>query len=181
MRNARSTLIADADGEVNSPRSAPPTRSRWVQPAVLVVAVSATAVATWAVVRSPGDPGGQPGVVAVDGQRSDAAQSRVCDAFDLVRDAVSMQTNVDPGTDPAARAAVAANARLAALGGGEYLLSRLDPATPAALADPVRAFAKGIQDVGMNQLVGKPNSDPHVAALLVSAQEASVRIAQLCR
>ena len=78
-------------------------------------------------------------------------------------------------------AAVAANARLATLGGGDYLLSRLDPATPPELADAVRALANDFQDIGMNQLVGVPNSDPAVAALLGQAQAASDHIALVCR
>lgn len=86
--------------------------------------------------------------------------------------------NVDE--EALASAAVAANARLATLGGGEYLLSRLDPATPADLADAVRTFANDIQDIGMNQLVGIPNADPRVTALLGTAQGASERTTQMC-
>jgi hypothetical protein len=76
---------------------------------------------------------------------------------------------------------VAANARLATLGGGEYLLSRLDPATPSELADPVRSFANNLQDIGMNQLVGLPNTDPTVAARLSEAQAASQQITDMCK
>jgi hypothetical protein len=152
---------------------APPTQPRWVAPAALVIALIAMGVAAWALMQSPTQP-------AVDAQQSDAAKGRVCAAFDIVRQAVSMQTNADMGTDPVARQAVAANARLATLGGGEYLLSRVDPATPADLADAVRTFANDIQDIGMNQLVGIPNADPRVTALLGTAQSASERITQMC-
>lgn len=92
-----------------------------------------------------------------------------------------MQTNIDMGPDPVAREAVAANARLATLGGGEYLLSRLDPATPPELANAVRSFANNLQDVGLNQLVGMPNTDPTVAALLNEAQAASTQITDMCK
>jgi hypothetical protein len=118
---------------------------------------------------------------AVNAQQSDAARGRVCGAFDIVRKAVSKQTNTDLGRDPTAREAVAANARLAILGGGDYLLSRLDPATPPELADAVRALANNFQDIGMNQLIGVPNTDPAVAALLGQAQAASDHIAVMCR
>ena len=74
----------------------------------------------------------------------------------MVRKAVSVQTNIDLGPDVVAKEAVAANARLATLGGSQYLLSRLDPATPADLADAVRSFANNLQDVAMDQLVGVP-------------------------
>jgi hypothetical protein len=85
------------------------------------------------------------------------------------------------GLIPLRGKAVAANARLATLGGGEYLHSRLDPATPHELADAVRSFATNHQESGMNQLVGMPNTDPTVAALLNEAQAASTRITDLCK
>lgn len=166
-----STSGEEADDDAKPPTS--PTQQRWVAPAALVIAMIAVGLAAWALVQSPAEP-------AVDAQQSEAAKARVCDAFDIVLKAVSMQTNADLGADPVARQAVAANARLATLGGGEYLLSRLGPATPNDLADAVRTFANDIQDVGMNQLVGISNADPQVAALLGTAQDASERIARMC-
>ena len=134
----------------------------------------AIGIAIWALLRTPGE-------AAVNSQQSDDAKARVCVAFDMVRKAVSLRTNVDLGPDPVAKEAVAANARLATLGGGEYLLSRLDPATPPELADPVRSFANNLQDIGMNQLVGMANTDPAVAARLSEAQAASQQIADVCK
>ena len=122
-----------------------------------------------------------PGEAAVNAQQSDDAKASVCVAFDMVRKAVSVQTNADLGPDPVAKEAVAANARLATLGGGEYLLSRVDPATPPELADAVRSFANNLGDIGMNQLVGVPNTDPTVAARLSEAQAASQQIADICK
>jgi len=139
-----------------------------------VIAVIAVGVAIWTLVRAPGEP-------AVTAQQSDDAKARVCAAFDSVRKAVSVQTNVDLGPDVVAKEAVAANARVATLGGSQYLLSRLDPAAPADLADAVRSFANNLQDVGMAQLVGVPNTDPTMAARLSEAQAASVQIATLCK
>jgi hypothetical protein len=147
-----------------------------------VIAVIAVGVATWALVRSPGEAAvnaqQSPAVIA---QQSDDAKARVCVAFDTVRKAVSVQTNADLGPDPVAKEAVAANARLATLGGGEYLLSRLDPATPSGLADAVRSFANNLQDIGMNQLVGVPNTDPALAARLHEAEVVSPQIADMCK
>ena len=154
-------------------RPASPTQSRWVATAALVMAVIAVGVAIWALVRSPGEP-------AVNARQPDDAKAGVCGAFDVVRKAVSMQTNTDLGPDRVAREAVAANARLATLGGGEFLLSRLDPATPPELADAVRSFANNLQDIGMNQLVGVPNTDPTMAARLTEARASSQRIAGMC-
>lgn len=78
---------------------AQPTRSRWVAPAALVIAVIAIGVAIWALVRSPDEPAPSPGDPAVNAQQSDDAKGRVCAAFDIVRRAVSMQTNIDMGPE----------------------------------------------------------------------------------
>jgi hypothetical protein len=179
MPDESSDVQADRDMTHSHPGQ--PTRSRWVAPAALVIAVIAVGIAIWAVVRSPGEPARSPGEPAVNAQQSGDAKGRVCAAFDMVRNAVSIQTNSDLGPDPVAREAVAANARLATLGGGEYLLSRLDPATPPELADAVRSFANKLQEIGMNQLIGVPNTDPTVAALLNEAQAASQKITDLCK
>ncbi|MBB5165308.1 hypothetical protein [Mycobacterium sp. AZCC_0083] len=166
---------------LNAIRPAPPTQSHRVSTAALVIAVIALGVATWMLAQAPAEPSVTMAEPAVNAQQSDAAKGRVCGAFDIVRKAVSKQTNTDLGRDPTAMEAVAANARLATLGGGDYLLSRLDPATPPELADAVRALANNFQDIGMNQLVGVPNTDPAVAALLGQAQAASDHIALVCR
>jgi hypothetical protein len=176
-----STPDVAGDRAVSSSQQSPPTPSRSVATAVMVVALIAIGVAIWALVKSPAEPAANTTQPAVTAQQSDAAKGRVCSAFDIVRKAVSMQTNVDLGPDAVAREAVAANARLATLGGGAYLLSRLDPATPADLTAAVRGFANDIQDIGMNQLVGVPNTDPKVATMLSSAQEGSDRVAQMCK
>jgi hypothetical protein len=166
---------------LNAIRPASPTQSHRVSTAALVIALIALGVATWMLVQSPAEPSVTMTEPAVNAQQSDVAKGRVCGAFDIVRKAVSKQTNTDLGRDPIAMEAVAANARLATLGGGDYLLSRLDPAAPPELADAVRALANNFQDIGMNQLVGVPNTAPAVAALLGQAQAASDHIALLCR
>jgi hypothetical protein len=148
----------------------------------MAIAVVAIGLAAWALVRSPGEP--QSAVNAQpsdDVTSSDDAKARVCAAFDTVRKAVSMQTNLDLGPDPVARSAVAANARLATLGGGEYLLSRLYPATPTELAKVVRSFANNLQDIGMSQLAEVPNDDPTLAAQLSEAQSVSLQITDMCK
>ena len=158
------------------------TRSHWVAPAALVIAVIAIGVAIWTLVRSPGEPENARQSPADNARLSpDDAKARACVAFDTVRRAVSTQTNTDLGPDPVAREAVAANARLATLGGGEYLLSRLDPGTPPELADAVRSFANSLQDVGMNQLAGVPSTDPNLTAKMSDAQAASQKLADMCQ
>lgn len=159
------------------------TTARWAVPAALVIALVAAGLSTWALLRPPSAsaPSAPEAPESFTAQQTDDAKARVCAAFDTVRNAVSIQTNLNIGTDAVAREAVAANARLATLGGGSYLLSRLDPATPPDLADAIKTFANNLQDIGIRQLVGVQNTDPSMAPLLKSAQDASPRITELCK
>lgn len=154
---------------------------RFTAPAALIVAVIAAALSVWAVASRPGE-----SVATVEtgsaptAQQAEESSARVCAAFDLVRTAVSVQTNSDLGGDAIAREAVAANARLAILGGGGYLLSTVDPATPPDLAEAARSFARLLQGVGARQLAGAPGTDPALTAQVNEAQGASTRTAALC-
>jgi hypothetical protein len=146
--------------------------SRWLAPAALLVAVVAVALAVWALTSASS---GAPVKLAGD------PKMRVCTAFNTVSQAVTGQTHNDLGPDPVAQAAVAGNARLALLGGGQYLLSRLDSATPSELADPVRSFANDLQDIGIYALAGVPNTDPAQAARLTQADLTRKEIVSLCK
>lgn len=143
----------------------------------LIVAVAALGVAVWALVSSPSatvesaSPAGQSG----------DAKTRVCGAFELVRNAVTLQTNTNLGPDPVAVQAVAANARLATLGGGLFLLSTLTDDTPADLADAVRSFAGNLEDIGMSQLAGERVDDPAQSTRMNDAQGAANGIVELCK
>ena len=92
-----------------------------------------------------------------------------------------LQTNNDLGPGPAAQAAVAANARLALFGGGQYLLNSLDSATPEELADAVRLFATNLRDIGMNALAGAENSDPDQVIRMAEGDTTRLLIADLCK
>jgi hypothetical protein len=61
--------------------------------------------------------------------------------------------------DPAGQLAIAANARLALLGGGAYLRDRVatQPATPADLAQAVNSMANTIEQLGVGYLSGATN------------------------
>jgi L-alanine-DL-glutamate epimerase-like enolase superfamily enzyme len=146
---------------------------RWAAPVALVVAVVALALAIWALLSEssntpatalPGDP-----------------KTRVCTAFETVSKAVPLQTNNDLGPEPVAQAAVAANARLALFGGGQYLLNSLDSATPEELADAVRLFATNLRDIGMNALAGAKNSDPDQVIRMAEVDTTRHLIADLCK
>jgi hypothetical protein len=80
------------------------------------------------------------------------------------------------GNDQIGTLAVAANARLALLGGGAYLRDRLDaePATPADLAKALKAMAGTMEQLGINYLAGststaqdllRNNLDKEIAAI----------------
>ena len=148
--------------------------SRWAAPVALLVAVVAVAVAIWALMSASSG-------ASADTKLAGDPKMRVCTAFDTVSKAVTLQTHTDLGPDPVAQTAVAGNARLALVGGGQYLLSRLDSATPSELADAVRSFANGLEDIGMYALAGVPNTDPVQAGRLTEGDLARKQIVDLCK
>lgn len=118
-----------------------------------------------------------------DAQRDDA-KVKICGAMDVVRRGVSLNTNLQPEGGPndvTGSLAVAANARVALFGGGEYLLARLDPATPTDLSDAVRKFANTLMDIGAEATSGVTNSEPAQAARLKEADSANGTITSLCK
>lgn len=155
------------------------TEPRRALPVVtLIVAVAALALAAWAAFR-PGPAG--PEYTAA--QQSDA-KAAACAATDVVRKGISLNTNLPvPGGDGdvTGSLAVAANARLSLSEGGQYLASRLDPATPPELAESVRRFANTLMDIGAAAIAGEQNSDPAQAARLKDADATNVKITQACK
>ncbi len=152
---------------------------------VAAIAVVALALAGWALLRPAPVASGSAAESGnyTDAQRSDS-KAKICTAFNTVRTGVTQNTNLAaPGgpEDVTGALAVAANARLSLYDGGQYLLARLDPATPAELADPVRAFGNGLMDIGAAATAGAQNSDPAQAARLKDADAANTTIAGLCR
>jgi hypothetical protein len=153
----------------------------WVAPVALLFGVVGTGLATWAILR----PAPDPEIIAVattapTEQQITDAKTKACNAFTTVRAAVALQTHVDLGPEPAAQQAVAANARLAMLGGGTYLLGHLDPAASPELADAVRSFGGNLQDIAVNALADLPNVDPAQAKRLSDAEAASTLVGTLC-
>ena len=145
----------------------------WIAPAALAVALISVAIAVWALVKSPSSEG-------VAKLSEDDAKAQICEAFQIVRGGIALQTNADLGPDPVAAQAVAANARLSTLGGGLFLLSRLNDGAPTELADAVRSFATDIEYVGMVQLSGAAPDDPAQVDRTNRAQAASNKIGELC-
>lgn len=143
----------------------------------VAVALLALGVAVFALLRTfDKDPD------YTDAQRAEAV-SATCSAYDTVRRAVATNTNTEaPGGagDLAGALAAAANARVALLDGGQYLLARLDPATPSDLAGEVRRFADQLMDIGAAATAGVPNTEPAQAARLADAEAASGAISARC-
>jgi hypothetical protein len=182
MRTAqlsKPTADVGLDRQAAARQATKSTPSRRARAIFVPLGVIAACAATWALL-SPTEPGSPRIRVPVANTQAEAATARVCRAFALVSKAVSVQTNANLGSDPVAREAVAANARLAALGGGAYLLSHLDPAAPEDLATAVRAFANDVEDIGMNQFAGTPDNDPNVVGLVSSAKLSSTQVAGIC-
>jgi len=179
-------------------RSGRRPRSSWLAAAALLIAVVALAGAAWALFRpswlpSPPNMSSTSSAVAnqpiadsntsprfTDQQVADA-RGRACDAFNTVSQALSLQTQTDVGKDPAALLAKASNARLSMIGGGQYLLQRLDPATPAPLAAANRTYGDQLEDIGMRALAGTSNDDPAQAARQHDIEATNAQIVDLCK
>ena len=137
------------------------------------IALAAIGIAAWAMVMAW--PQKEAKV-----QPTAESKQKVCTAFNTVSKAVQLQTHAELGPDPVAQTAVASNARLSLIGGGDYLLSRLDDQTPPDLAEAVRLFATNLQDIGVNALAGATNDDPQQAARLTAGEDGRNKVAQLC-
>ena len=111
------------------------------------------------------------------------AKGSICQAFNVVRNGVQINTNLQPPGGPedvTGSMAVAADARSALYDGGQYLLARLEPGTPPELADAIRKFANNLMDIGARSTSGIPNSDPDQAGRLKEADAANATITNLC-
>jgi hypothetical protein len=149
--------------EEDGPKEPLPTarhpRQRWWKSArlqalaALAIAVIAAALAVVAWFR----PAHENASTFTDQQTADA-KTNVCSAYATVHQAVVTNThlvNPDPNS-PIGQLAVAANARLALLGGGAYLRDRLtaEPAAPADLTKAVKSMANTIEQLGVGYLAG---------------------------
>lgn len=93
--------------------------------------------------------------------QSGDAKTNLCAAYAVAHQAVVTNTHLaNPGgKDPTGQLAVAANARLALLGGGAYLRDSLNSQTapPADLAAAVNSLATTIEQLGVNYLANAGN------------------------
>ena len=165
------SAVEDSRGEAHRPAKRG-WKSRWPTFAALAIAVLALAIAGLAWFRPVHS------APAFTAQQTADAKTNVCTAYAVARQAVVTNTHlVNPrGNDQIGTLAVAANARLALLGGGAYLRDRLDaePATPADLAKALKAMAGTMEQLGINYLAGststaqdllRNNLDKEIAAI----------------
>jgi hypothetical protein len=131
--------------------------SRWPTFAALAIALIAAAIGIggWFLPFNPAS--------HFNAQQTAAAKANVCSAYAVAHRAVVINTHlVNPRRDdPIGSFAMAANARLALLGGGAYLRDRLaaEPAAPADLAKTLTYMADTIEQLGINYLADAPNVD----------------------
>jgi hypothetical protein len=123
----------------------------------MAMAVIATAIAIVGWFR----PAPQSASTAFTDQQTAQAKTNVCSAYAAVHQGVVRNTHLaDPNPhDPLGQLAIAANARLALLGGGAYLHDRVaaQPATPADLAQAVNSMGMTIEQLGIGYLEAASN------------------------
>ena len=144
----------------------------------LLVALVAVGLAVWALVRT------MPSQPEFTADQRAQAKTKVCAAYDTVRKGVTLNTtmpNPGGGTDVTGAMVIAANARVSLYDGGQYLLARIDPATPSELADPARTFGNLLMDIGAASTAGVQNDDPDQAARLHDADTLSATIEGQCQ
>jgi hypothetical protein len=150
-----------------SPRpwpGAPSKPSRWLTFLTIAIALMGfgAGVAAWFRAAHHDGPNVGPATSAYSERQIADAKRNICDAYALVRAAVSVTTNKpNSGGDAfAAQTAIAANGRLALYGGGGYLLGQLsaEPATPSDLAKAVKSLAGTFRKLAMVDLGEQPES-----------------------
>ena len=164
----------EASPEESLPAPQAPKWSRWPMFAALAMASIALAVAitTW---FRPAPESASP--TFTDRQIAQA-KSNICSAYTTAHQGVVRNTHLaDPNpNNPAGQLAIAANARLALLGGGAYLRDRVtaQPAIPADLAQAVESLADTIEQLGVAYLAAstaivldplRHDLDSHVAQI----------------
>ncbi len=138
---------------------ADPAKSRWWASsrlpvwAALVIAVLAAGLAVAAWLKPTHEGPSYP--------QSGDAKTNLCAAYKVVHQGVVINTHlaIPGGNDPSGHLAVAANARLALLGGGAYLRETLaaQTAPPADLGNAVDSLAATIEHLGVNYLANASN------------------------
>jgi hypothetical protein len=164
---------------IHRPEDPSPRRGGVLAIAAVVLALAALGLSAWTALRPARTP--EPTYSAA--QRDDAKVA-ICNAANVVRKGVSLNTNLQspggPG-DVTGSLAVAANARLSLFQGGQYLIERLDRATPPEVADGVTKLAHTLMDIGAAATAGAQNTDDDQAARLRDADTENAQLSELCK
>jgi hypothetical protein len=159
---------------------APAGRRQWPMFAFLLVALLITlgvAIVGWFRPLPPKPPAAP---TYTDQQVADA-KTKVCAAYQKVRNAINASTARDRGTDPTAQLVFAINGQQAILTGSEYLRTTLSqqPATPGELAKPIRQLT----DIYLELVVEYQNnlSDSEEAPTVHAADDTAVTVQNLCK
>lgn len=111
------------------------------------------------------------------------AKTRACAAHDVVSAGVFENTNrpnpVAP-EDIAGSMVVTANAKIALLDGGRYLIERTGPATPPELAAAMKRFGDALMDIGVAANAGVLDSDSSQAARFKDADAVNSQLKGMC-
>ncbi len=141
--------------EDSSPKKpVPATRwsepSRWPIYAALALATIAVVLAGLAYFRPEHN-------AASVAQQGGNAKANVCSAYAATKKAVVINTHLE-SPNPDLQLAIAANARLALIGGGTYLREQLaaNTAAPADLANAATSLANTVEQLGINYLIQAP-------------------------
>jgi hypothetical protein len=120
--------------------------SSWPAYAALAISVIAAVLAALAYFH----PAHKDAAIA---QQGGDAKSNVCSAYKVAHKSVVINTHLQ-SPSPDLQLAIAANARLALIGGGSYLQERLaaNTAAPTELVNTANSFANTIQQLGINYL-----------------------------
>ena len=149
-----STAYAESHKE-SSPQREQPKALQWIAYAALAIAVLAVILAALAYLVQAHNS------ASATAQQGGDAKANVCAAYAATRKAVVLNTHLK-SPNPDSQLAVAANARLALIGGGAYLSQRLaaNTAAPADLANAANSLANTIQQLGINYLNQAPGRCP---------------------
>ncbi|MDR3664110.1 MAG: hypothetical protein P4L86_27615 [Mycobacterium sp.] len=161
---------ADAAGSLSIPQI--------VAIVAVVVALAAAGVAGWALYKVNNQ------AKTYSPAEQDAAKIALCDAMKVVSKGISINTNLaipgGPG-DTTGALAVAANARMALITGGQYLLIKITPAVPTDLADVSRKYSDTLLDIGAAATAGAQTDDQQQKVRLDDAGTYSKQINDICK
>jgi len=152
MSDSSLTKSADAESHKESSPSGQPKALQWITYAALAIAVLAVILAALAYFVPAHNS------ASATAQQGGDAKANVCAAYRHPKSGSPQHHMQSPNPD--SQFAVAANARLALIGGGAYLSQRLaaNTAAPSDLANAANSLANTIQQLGINYLNQAPGS-----------------------